>query len=215
MKGKFIVITNFTTKIVTIMMVLVILIIITIFKIYEQKKDRISDVLILPKNEFISNNINTKEENYSGKSIERDMEAYKEMPEYFNGFKVIGKLEIPKIELSTYILEETTEESLNASVSRFYGPGINEVGNVCIVGHHYNKPTMFGKLKKVEMGDTIIITDIYGQYITYCVYSITKVNPDEVECLNQETNGEREITLITCTTSAIKRLVVKAVEVYD
>lgn len=37
----------------------------------------------------------------------------------------------------------------------------------------------------------------------------------ETECLSQNTNGEREITLITCTTGAIKRLIIKAIELYD
>lgn len=216
MKGKFIVITNFTTKIVTVIMVLVILIIITVFRIYKGQERNLSDILIVPQNELKFNNINNdSEEGYAEKSLEKEMVPYNDMPEYFENFKVVGKLEIPKIELSTYILEETSEKSLNVSVSKFYGPNINEVGNVCIVGHHYNRPTMFGKLKNIKEGDTIKITDIFGQYVIYRVYSIYKVNPNEVECLKQETNGEREITLITCTTSAIKRLIVKAVEIYD
>ena len=74
---------------------------------------------------------------------------------------------------------------------------------------------MFSKLKKLEIGDEIILTDLYERSISYSVYSIMKVEPDNVECLNQETGGEREVTLITCTTGALKRLIVKAVEVYD
>ena len=74
---------------------------------------------------------------------------------------------------------------------------------------------MFSKLKKIEIGDEVILTDTYEKSISYRVYSIMKVEPDNVECLSQETGGEREVTLITCTTGALKRLIVKAVEIYD
>lgn len=204
MKNRFFVITKFTTKIITIIMILIIFIVIGLFKIYKLSNQNEEVIFELPKEEF-----------QQVKSIERELVPYENIPNEMSGFTVIGKIEIPKIKLETYILSETSKESLDVSVTKFYGPDINDVGNFCIVGHHYNKPTMFGRLKDIECGDIIKITDIYGQYVTYSVYDIYKVDPDEIECLNQETNGEREITLITCTATALKRLVVKAVEVYD
>lgn len=126
-----------------------------------------------------------------------------------------GKLTIPKINLTTYIIGTTTKESLNKSVTKLYGPSINKVGNFCITGHNYLNSNMFSKLKKLEVGDEITLTDLYERSILYSVYSILKVEPNNVECLNQETGGEREVTLITCTTGALKRLIVKAVEIYD
>lgn len=137
------------------------------------------------------------------------------LPEDIDGFEVIGKLEIPKINLSTYILSETNDDTLNKSVTKLCGPNINEAGNFCVLGHNYNKTTMFGKLKNLKIKDTITLTNMYGQKVEYVVCDIYKVYPNEVECLNQETYGEREVTLITCTTGAIKRLVVKAIENYD
>lgn len=137
------------------------------------------------------------------------------LPADIDGFEVIGKLEIPKINLDTYILSETNEDTLNKSVTKLCGPNINEEGNFCILGHNYNKKNMFGNLKKLKINDTIILTNVYGQKVEYVVCDIYKVYPDEVECLNQETYGEREVTLITCTTGAIKRLVIKAIENYD
>lgn len=137
------------------------------------------------------------------------------LPTDIDGFEIIGKLEIPKINLSTYILSETNNESLDKSVTKLCGPKINEVGNFCILGHNYNKSNMFGNLKKLEINDIIILTNIYGQQVQYIVYDIYKVYPNEVECLNQETYGNRDVTLITCTMGAIKRLVVKLTEVYD
>ena len=74
---------------------------------------------------------------------------------------------------------------------------------------------MFYKLKNIEIGDEIILTDLYGRICNYQVYQVDKVLPDNIECLKQETVGEREITLITCTIGAQKRLIVKAREIYD
>lgn len=131
------------------------------------------------------------------------------------GTEVIGKLEIPKIDLTTYILVETNKETLNKSVTKLCGPKANGVGNLCVTGHNYHKDLMFGDLKKVELNDKIYVTGLNGNKVEYIVYDMYTVYPKEVECLSQETEGERQITLITCTTGAIKRLVVKAVEVYD
>lgn len=153
--------------------------------------------------------------------VEKEEEVLKEytptkkLPEEIEGFKVIGMLEIPKINLNTYILDETNEKSLKTSVTKLCGPNINEAGNLCIIGHNYNKKIMFGNLKKLEINDIAILTNMYGQKVEYTVYDIYKVCPDDLECLRQDTYGNRELTLITCTTGAIKRLVVKLTEIYD
>lgn len=138
-----------------------------------------------------------------------------DFPKEIGGYKVIGKIEIPKIDLTTYILSETNKESLDKSVTKLCGPKINGIGNLCITGHNYNKENMFSNLKKLEIGDSIFVTDTNGNEIEYLVYDKYKVYPKETECLSQNTEGEREVTLITCTGGAIKRLIIKAREVYD
>lgn len=143
------------------------------------------------------------------------LKEYQNMPESIDGYKVVGKLEIPKIKLSTYILGDTSKDSLNKSVTKLTGPEINGEGNFCITGHNYNNGRMFGKLKQVEIGDEIILTDTYDRSVTYTVNNISTVMPKEIEVLSQNTSGEREVTLITCTTGALKRIIVKAVEQYD
>lgn len=140
---------------------------------------------------------------------------YQTMPQELKGYKIIGKITIPKLNLDTYILEETTTKSLKVSITKLYGPGINQIGNFCMAGHNYRNNKMFGGIKKLELGDKIILTDTYGDSITYEVYKNYQTDPKDVTSLRQDTGGEREITLITCTAGAIKRVIVKAVEVYD
>ena len=144
-----------------------------------------------------------------------DIEEYKYMPREKKGYKVIGKIEIPKLKLNSYILSETNKKSLKVSVTKLYGPDINKVGNFCIAGHNYRNNKMFGGIKKLENKDKIILTDTYGRSVTYEVYQNYQIDPKDVSPLNQDTGGEREVTLITCTLGAIKRVIVKAVEVYD
>lgn len=146
---------------------------------------------------------------------EDQLEEYKNMPKEIKGYKVIGKLEIPKINLDTYILSETSTKTLKVSVTKLYGPEVNKIGNLCIAGHNYKNMKMFGGIKKLEIDDEIQLTDTFDRKITYKVYKTYKTSPKDVSCLNQDTGGEREITLITCTAGAIQRVIVKAVEVYD
>ena len=57
----------------------------------------------------------------------------------YKGYPVIAKLEIPKIDLETYVISEYSDQALGVSVTKFYGGNPNEVGNFCIAGHNYNK----------------------------------------------------------------------------
>lgn len=146
-------------------------------------------------------------------NITTTKQEYEDFPIEYKGYKVVGKINIPKLQIEKYIIEETTEETLKVALAKTYGPKANEIGNFCISGHNYIQT--FGRLKELEVGDKVILTDTYNREITYQIYKTYKVNPTDNSCLSQETNGEREITLITCTLGAIKRTIIKAVEVYD
>ena len=49
--------------------------------------------------------------------------------------------------------------------------------------------------------------------ITYKIYDKYTVDPSDVSCTSQLTNGKKEITLITCTDDSKQRVIVKAREV--
>ncbi len=70
-------------------------------------------------------------------------------PESVSGYSVIGKIEIDKIDIQSYIFEKTTKASLKLGATKFWGPDINEPGNICISGHNYQK--LFGKLKNLSV----------------------------------------------------------------
>ena len=130
-------------------------------------------------------NINKFKNSISNEKIE--IEEYNNMPSEIKGYKVIGRLAIPSIELNTYILNETNEKTLNVSVTKIAGPKINKVGNFCITGHNYLKDNMFGKLKKVNINDNIVLTDTFGREQEYVVYDKFEISPDDVYILNLNT----------------------------
>lgn len=132
--------------------------------------------------------------------------------EEYRGYKVIAKLEIPNIDLETYVLEEYSKNALNISVTKFWGANPNEVGNLCIAGHNFQNKNMFHNLRKLKKGDNIFITSNQNGKSQYSIYDVYKVLPEDVSCLSQETNGKKEITLITCTNDSKKRIIIKARE---
>ena len=142
-----------------------------------------------------------------------NLKEYENMPEDIEGFKVIGKIDIPKINIEQYILDKTTTESLELGVTKVCGPEINKTGNLCIAGHNYGDT--FGWISSLDVGDEVNITDTYNRKVTYKVYEIERVLPEDTSCLSQNTNGAREITLITWNLGASKRVIVKAIELYD
>jgi len=122
-------------------------------------------------------------------------------------------LNIPSLGINYPVLSQTSEALLKISVNKFWGGNPNEVGNYVIVGHNYRNKKMFGKLSQIKNGDICELTDLAGRTIKYSVYDTYVVNPDDVACTSQKTDGKKEITLITCTNSGQQRFIVKAREV--
>lgn len=127
-------------------------------------------------------------------------------------YQVDAVLKIPSLDIEYPVLSDSTEELLKISLNKFWGPEPNEVGNYCVVGHNYKSKKMFGKLSQIKDNAEIKLTDVSGRTLTYVVYDRYIVDPDDVACTSQLTNGKKEITLITCTNYGQQRLVVKAVQ---
>ena len=130
----------------------------------------------------------------------------------YKGFNVVGTIQIPKINLKYPVLQKVTKKSLETSVAFLYGPGLNEIGNTTIVGHNYRNGTFFSNNKKLVEGDKVYITDNSGTKVTYVIYKTYTTAPEDSEYLDRDTQGKREISLITCTDDAKSRLIIWARE---
>ncbi len=124
-----------------------------------------------------------------------------------------ARLRIPSLGIDLAVLPDTSDELLKISLNKLWGPEPNEVGNYVIIGHNYRNKTMFGKLPGINIGDTFELEDASGRNITYKVYDKYEVEPTNVQCTSQLTNGKKEVTLITCNSNGKKRIIVKGTEV--
>lgn len=122
----------------------------------------------------------------------------------------IAKLQAEKIGLNVSVLSEWSYELLDISVNKFNGPEPNEPGNFIVIGHNYSNGAHFGSLHLLEIGDLIDLTDLLGRKITYEVYEILTIKPDEIEKLM--TDEVRTLTLVTCDTNNALRVVIKSKE---
>lgn len=129
------------------------------------------------------------------------------------GYQVIGSIKIDSIELEYPILEKTTTESLNLSITKFSGPELNGYGNVTLAGHNNRNGKLFSKLIYVKFQDIIEVTDMESNTVKYKVNNIYTVDPTDISCTNTDNENIKELTLITCTSGGAKRLVIKASEI--
>lgn len=133
----------------------------------------------------------------------------------YKGYKVLGIITIPKIDLAYPIIDPLNDKNtaLNISIIKFAGGNLNEKGNVTLAGHNYYDNTMFAKLRYLNISDKIEVMDNKKVKVVYEIYDMKDVEPDDVSCIRTNDINEKELTLITCTKGNSKRLVVRAKEV--
>lgn len=131
-------------------------------------------------------------------------------------YTTVAVIEIPKINITYPVIDsedtssQTVEDLLKISVVKYWGPEANKQGNFCIVGHNYHNKRFFSKASTLEKGDTIYLTDTNNRTLEYKVYDNYVVEPDDLRCTSQLTNGATDLTLITCTMTGKQRTIIKA-----
>lgn len=139
----------------------------------------------------------------------------------YKGYNVAGKIEMPTVRLQYPVLGEkingtwqtTNANALEVSVTIQYGVGLNNVGNTVIIGHNYRSGLFFGSNKKMQIGDTIYITDLETQKrLPYKIYNKFTANEADTSFYQRDTGGKREVTLVTCESNNKYRLVIFARE---
>jgi len=106
---------------------------------------------------------------------------------------VVGKLEIPRLNVSVMVVEGADTSNLKHAVGHITGtvlPG--ELGNVGIAGH---RDTSFRPLRLVQPNDTIALLTLRGAY-QYRVVSTNVIQPRDVHVLDSA--GSDTLTLVTC-----------------
>ena len=111
------------------------------------------------------------------------------------------------------VLSKTENASLKLGVTRFYGPkDINQSGNFCICGHNWNN--ILKRLDEMNVGEQFyLITRETKERVDYEIYDKYTCDPTDLSCLDQNQDGKKEVTLITCNPGGLTRLICKAREV--
>lgn len=165
---------------------------------------------------FSKNNENNKEAIQVVAQIEEEFEKANntgiQVETEYKGYKVVGIIEIPKINIKYPILNKTNDDAMQYAITKFSGGEINSIGNFVMAGHNYLDGSMFGKVKQLELGDEIKLTDLYNNTVTYEIFDIYSTDPNDTKIINSVKENTKEITLITCTNGHINRLITKARE---
>ena len=126
---------------------------------------------------------------------------------------LIGRIEIPHLDLSVIVLEGISGKTLRRAVGHIAGTALpGEAGNMGIAGH---RDTFFRPLRNIQPQDLITLTTPRGEY-RYRVVSTAIVSPDDVAVLNSD--GSEVLTLVTCypfyfVGSAPSRFIVRAARI--
>jgi sortase A len=128
---------------------------------------------------------------------------------------LIGRIEIPRLKMSTVVFEGTGDDVLRIGVGHMAGsPLPGEQGNVVLAAH---RDTYFRPLRNIRERDRIDVVTPAGTR-RYRVESMMIVSPEHTEVLAQ--GPGTTLTLVTCYPfawfgHAPKRFIVRAEEVDD
>jgi sortase A len=123
---------------------------------------------------------------------------------------LVGMLDVPRLQLSTPVIEGDDDRTLKRSVGHLPDTPLPwEAGNSAIAGH---RDGLFRPLKDVKVGDEIRFRTTKDEFV-YRVTRTSIVEPDDLSVL--ERRPETTLTLITCypfyyVGSAPQRFIVQA-----
>jgi sortase A len=113
---------------------------------------------------------------------------------------LIGRLQIPSIDLDQYVVEGVSPQALTRGPGHFpETPMPGELGNSAIAGHRTTFGAPFGDIHDVRNGDDIIVTVPGAGTYYYVVKSLTVVRPDDYDDIVPTRDPSRAtLVLVSC-----------------
>ena len=118
-----------------------------------------------------------------------------------DGYDYIGYLEIPTLDLKLPIMSDWDYDRMKIAPCRQFGSIRTE--DLVIAGHNYKRH--FGTLSGLNPGDDILFTDMDGTEWKYIVSETTKLQPTDVDAVQ---NSGYDLVLYTCTPGGASRVVI-------
>ena len=171
-------------------------IILTIYNIWDENRAREVTTVLL---EEIRNAEKPDEELRPDYKKNPNMEMYAKEIE---GNDYIGVLEIPALGLELPVIKEWSYPKLKISPCRYDGSAYQN--NLIISAHNYD--CHFGRLKSLEIGEEIFLTDMDDNVFRYEVIDMEVLPSTAVEDMK---SGEWDLTLFTCTYGGQSRVTIR------
>lgn len=128
------------------------------------------------------------------------------------GQTCLGIISIEKIDLLYAIVEGTSDYNIGVAIGHFNeSAAIGAEGNCALAGHNggtYGR--YFGDIKKLKVGDEVVLTDLTGTEYTYNVTEIFTVEPTDLYVVQDLGIEGKFLTMVTCTQHGTMRLIVRA-----
>lgn len=131
----------------------------------------------------------------------------REMPEQeLNGQRYVATLEIPKLGLTLPVISQWSQEGFQIAPCRYLGSAYT--GDLLIAAHNY--PAHFGRLKELQPGDGVYLTDMEGSRFSYRLLEQEILLGTDVAAMEE---GDWDLTLFTCTIGGQYRVTLRFEEV--
>lgn len=119
-----------------------------------------------------------------------------------------GTVLIEKLDIKLPVFEEWDYERLKTAPCRYSGGA--DTNDLIIAAHNYK--SHFGDLKKLQIGDEIVFSDVSGKRYYYAVKELTVLDGTAV---SEMRSGEWDFTLFTCTKGGKQRVTVRCESTSD
>ncbi len=118
-----------------------------------------------------------------------------------DGYKYVGYLYIPALDLSLPTMSTWDKSRLKIAPCRYYGS--TKTNNLVIAAHNYRYH--FGYIGSLQKDDAIRFNDMDGASYIYKVKKVTQVTPTDIDKVK---DTGYDLTLYTCTYGGARRIVV-------
>ena len=107
--------------------------------------------------------------------------------------QLIGRLEIPRVQLSVMVVDGDDEATLKVAAGHLPDTPLPwEFGNSAVAGH---RDSFFRPLSQIKMSDRLRLVTPHGEF-HYVVSNMRVVKPNDLSVLAQ--TGRSSLTLVTC-----------------
>ena len=142
----------------------------------------------------VDKEIAQNEDKYKDEVPEWKLFPNMEMPtKEINGYKYIGKIIIPDLDLDLPVMADWSYPKLDISPCRYSGSAY--LDNMILMSHDY--PQHFGRTYTLQQGAKATFIDVKGNVFEYELTNVEELFPTDLDILIKESD-EYDLTIFAC-----------------